>query len=494
MLRGAVGGSISGGPWHLMTELTTESETGYCDTVPALQARIRELMAANAALQSEVEESRRKQAVLHLWNRAWRTRTLLLQAVNECTEETDLVRRVCRAMVEEGEFELAWVAYASGADAEPLQVVTFAGPVGTSALDPWAETGLGAAYARLAMRSGQPTVCQHLPDRPQPPEWREWAVARGLGALAGFPLIARGVTLGAVVVYGALAEAFEEPGAQLVQQGANGLAQGVAMLRARAARVAAEDALHEKEAELARVTRVTTVGELTASIAHEINQPLAAVVTHANACVRWLAPERMDLEEARLAAQRIARDGNRAAEVIARIRALLAKGRPESQRLELPSLIHEILPLVRGELRRRGATLECDLANSTPWVQADRVQIQQVLMNLIINALEAMSPATGRPQVLTVRTRAQADGSALVAVQDSGEGLDAETAGLLFNAFYTTKAQGLGMGLSISRSIVEAHGGRLWAIANPDGCGATFQFTLPVASHETEEGETSPVS
>ena len=240
-----------------------------------------------------------------------------------------------------------------------------------------------------------------------------------------------------------------------------------------------EEALREAQAELARVARATTMGELTASIAHEVNQPLAAVVTNANACLRWLAAETPDLVEARAAAQRIVRDGNRASDVIARIRGFLKKGEPVTVQLGVNEVVREIIMLTQGEVLRRDASLLTELADGLPAVSADRVQLQQLLLNLMMNALDAMSAVTDRPRVLRIRTSTYESAAIRVAFRDSGIGLNPEQMERLFEAFYTTKPEGMGMGLSISRSIVEMHGGRLWATPN-DGPGATFQFTLPI--------------
>jgi C4-dicarboxylate-specific signal transduction histidine kinase len=249
--------------------------------------------------------------------------------------------------------------------------------------------------------------------------------------------------------------------------------------RAETERRHAEEALKKTEAELDRVARVTTMGELTASIAHEVNQPLAAVVTNGNACLRWLSAEPPNFDEAREAIHRIVRDGNRASEVIARIRALLKKDEPVARRLDCNDFLREIIALTQTEVARRGATLQTDLSADLPAVTGDRVQLQQVLLNLIMNALDAISARPEGPRIVRIRTNALERKSILVAVEDSGIGIDPDQASRLFDAFYTTKSDGLGMGLSISRSIVEAHGGRLWASANV-GAGATFQFSLPI--------------
>jgi C4-dicarboxylate-specific signal transduction histidine kinase len=240
----------------------------------------------------------------------------------------------------------------------------------------------------------------------------------------------------------------------------------------------AEEALHKTQAELAHVTRVTTMGELTSSIAHEVNQPLTALVTSSNACLRWLASQPPNLDEARECLQRIIRDSNRSSEVIMRIRSLVRKSSPAKTRLDLNEAIREVLAIIDPEARRQRVVVRTELASDLPPVRGDRVQLQQVLLNLVMNGIEAMKSVTDRPRELLIRSRPDESSQVLMSVQDSGIGLDQQSLGRVFEAFYTTKTEGMGMGLSISRSIIEAHGGRLWATAN-DGCGATFQFTLP---------------
>jgi signal transduction histidine kinase len=221
-----------------------------------------------------------------------------------------------------------------------------------------------------------------------------------------------------------------------------------------------------------------TMGELAASIAHEINQPLAAVVINANTCVRWLAGDSPNIAEAREAASRIVRDGTRAGEVISRIRALVTKTATSKERLDINEAIGEVVALARGEVQRNDVTLRMKLADDLAPVLGDRVQLQQVLLNLVMNGVEAMSPVGERLRELVITTHDGEGDDVRVAVKDSGTGLDAQSMERIFDAFYTTKSRGMGMGLSISRSIVQNHGGRLWAAAN-DGPGTTFQFTLP---------------
>ncbi len=238
-----------------------------------------------------------------------------------------------------------------------------------------------------------------------------------------------------------------------------------------------EVSLHETQIELAHVSRVTTMGELAASIAHEVNQPLVGVVTNASASLRFLAKDSPNLVEAREAMRAIIRDGNRAADVVSRMRGLFKKSLPAKERLNINETIEEVVILIRGEARRNRVALRMDLAANLPSVMADRVQIQQVVMNLILNGIEAMSAVEERERDLVIKTQRSKGDQVLVAVQDSGVGIDPLNAERIFDAFHTTKPGGMGMGLSISRSIVESHGGRLWVTAN-DGPGTTFQFTL----------------
>lgn len=239
----------------------------------------------------------------------------------------------------------------------------------------------------------------------------------------------------------------------------------------------AEDALQHAQMELAHVTRVATLGEMTASIAHEINQPLGAIVNSGSACLRWLDAQR--LEEARRSASRVIAEGHRASEIIGRIRALAKKAPPRKDWLNVNETIHEVVALAHSEVQRNGIALETQLSDHVPVILADRIQLQQVILNLMINAIEAMSGAGEGPRELRVRSGMDESQGVLVSVQDSGPGFDPKSLDHLFDAFYTTKADGLGMGLAISRSLIEAHGGRLWATANAPH-GAIFQFTLPI--------------
>jgi C4-dicarboxylate-specific signal transduction histidine kinase len=248
-----------------------------------------------------------------------------------------------------------------------------------------------------------------------------------------------------------------------------------------AERKRAEDAYYEAQAELGRVTRLSTLGALAASISHEVNQPLAAVVTNADACMMWLSGASPNLEEARAAVDSIAREGTRASDIVRRVRAMFTKATPERAGVPMNELIRDAAALMQQEASRNQVELQIELANDLSSVLGDRVQLQQVLVNLIQNGIEAMIAVTDRPRRLVLRAQMQSADQLLVAVRDSGIGIDPKNDRRIFDAFFTTKAQGMGMGLAISQSIIEAHGGRLWASANSDN-GATVQFTLPAES------------
>jgi C4-dicarboxylate-specific signal transduction histidine kinase len=246
-----------------------------------------------------------------------------------------------------------------------------------------------------------------------------------------------------------------------------------------AERETAEEGLIRAQAEIARVARVATMGELAASIAHELNQPLGSIVVSGDACLRWLAAKAPNLEEVRQAVEAIIRDGTRASSVLVRIRGLLRRGERLRERLNINDIIREVIALLDGELRRNGASPRTDMPGNLPPVVVDRVLLQQVILNLIMNAMEAMRAISDRTRVLRIRTEEQSSGSIVVLVQDSGVGIDPEHSSRIFEPFYTTKVEGIGMGLTISRSIIESHGGRLWAVAN-DGPGSSFYFALPI--------------
>jgi signal transduction histidine kinase len=246
---------------------------------------------------------------------------------------------------------------------------------------------------------------------------------------------------------------------------------------ARSAARETERRYREMQLELAHANRVATMGQLSASIAHEVSQPIAGTITNAQAALRLLDVQPLNVDGFRRALDRIVRDGNRAGEVVDRVRALVKKAPPRKDVLDINEAILEIVRLTEGEVAKHGVSVKTQLANDMPHVESDRVQLQQVMVNLIINAAEAMSATPEGPRHLVISTASTASNEVLVAVQDSGPGIDAANLAGIFNAFYTTKPDGLGIGLSICRAIIEAHGGHLWATSGPDG--ALFRFTLP---------------
>jgi C4-dicarboxylate-specific signal transduction histidine kinase len=245
------------------------------------------------------------------------------------------------------------------------------------------------------------------------------------------------------------------------------------------------EALCQAEADLARVSRAATIGEMSASLAHEVNQPITATVIDARACLGWLAHDPPNIEEARAAAMRIVKDAKRAAEITSRIREFFSKGTSQRELVHVNEIIREMIVLLRGETTQNNILVLTDLAADLPQVMADRVQLQQVLVNLIINGIEAIREAN-RTRELAIKSLRAETGKVLVSVSDTGVGLPSQQMEQIFNAFFTTKPHGTGMGLRISRSIIQSHGGRLWAAANSP-CGASFCFTLPT----DDEGHTA---
>ena len=256
------------------------------------------------------------------------------------------------------------------------------------------------------------------------------------------------------------------------------LALQAALRQAGEARDQADELLHALRAELAGVARLTAMGELAASIAHEIRQPLAAVVNNANAGLRWLNNQPPNLKQVRTALKRIVRDSERGGDVLGSIQGMLKKGEEERARLDINDLIREVMRLVQGELKNRGVSSRAELADDLPRVLADRIQLRQVILNLIMNAIEAMVSVSDRARVLRVRSENHGDDGVLVAVEDSGSGIAPEDMDRIFETFFTTKSEGMGMGLSICRSIVASHGGRI-TVAKGVPHGSVFQFFLP---------------
>ena len=435
-----------------------------------------------------------------------------LRILYQCTSvfiqaesEQELLQSTCDLLVAGGEVRLAWIGYCEDDAEKTIRPVARAG-YGLDYLESvktsWGEGENGQGPAGIAARTGKACWVNDISTDPRFSPWRAVALARGYASCIAIPLIAYGKPRGTVDLRGTLnlysseRDAFDDSAIEhytglatslayavtgLRGHLAEDLAYGVTAVRARAERKRAEEALHQAREELAHVTRVTTLGELAASIAHEINQPLAAIGADATACLHWLAADQPDLASVREALTAIVKDGFRAGEVITRIRTLLARSSVAHGPCDLPGVIRDVLPLVEPEIRRHGILLETSLASDLPQVVGDRIQLQQVFLNLLMNAAEAMREVPPERRRMVVRATAdyRDDGPwAIVTVEDAGVGFGEAEAPGLFEPFYTTKPGGLGMGLSISRSIIDSHHGRLWATLSPDH-GATFHLALP---------------
>ena len=436
----------------------------------------------------DTTERKQSEDSLARLNRTLQTLYQCNQALVRATDEYELLQTVCRILVEVGRVRMAWVGYREHDREKSIRPVAQAGydeGYVESVKATWEDTERGHGPTGTAIRTGKPSWTQNIQTDSSIAPWRTEALKRGYGSNISLPLMSDGATFGALTLYDQQPNAFNERTVEQFTELADNLAYGVIALRTRAERSRAEHALREAQAELAHVTRVMTMGELAASIAHEINQPLAAVVTNANACLRWLTGPTPNLDEAQAAVARIARDGNRASDVIGRIRALVKKSATEQAHLDINEVIQEVLGLIQTEIRKNEVVLRMKLAPDLPRILGDRVQLQQVILNLVMNGIEAMNGVIERSRELWIRSVQCDPDKVLVAVQDSGTGLQPSSLDHLFKAFFTTKAKGMGMGLAISRSIIEAHGGRLWAVPN-DGPGATFQFTLEVGSNQEE--------
>jgi signal transduction histidine kinase len=318
----------------------------------------------------------------------------------------------------------------------------------------------------------EPVIVSDIATDPLWADYRDLALAHGLRACWSTPILSsEGRVLGTFAMY------YREPRSPTPQE-QDVIEQITHLASIAIEREQADERLRQAQADLARVSRVTTMGELTASVAHEVNQPITAAVINANACLRWLAGDIPNLEEARAAGTRIVRDGTRAAEIISRIGLLFKKGTPQRELVDVNEVIRETIALLGSEATRCSISVRTELAANLPQIMGDRVQLQQVLMNLIMNSIDAMKDVDGTRELVIQSQRGENE-QVLVSVSDTGVGLPPQQADQIFNAFFTTKPHGTGMGLRISRSIVESHGGRLWAAGNSPR-GASFCLTLPI--------------
>jgi PAS domain S-box-containing protein len=394
-------------------------------------------------------------------------------AVSESEKSLRAMLQICAAAVVhhlDAAFARIWLL---NEEQQVLQLETSAG-VYTHLDGQHARIPVGSFKIGLIATEQKP----HLTNRVQTDERvsdKEWARQEEMISFAGYPLLVEGRTVGVIAMFAR--QPLEPDIIEALESVAPIIAQGVERKRT-------QGALREMQSELAHLNRVLTVGELTTSIAHEINQPLAAISMNGNAALRWLALDPPNLVKARDSAELIIRDGERASQIIARIRALLKKSPPSKILLDVNEFVSEVVELIRSEMVRNSVRSRVEFANDLPRVPGDRIQLQQVLLNLIVNAVEAMIAIQDRQRTLLIATDIFADTGVRVAVSDNGPGIDPQTAHHLFDAFSTTKPDGMGMGLTISRSIIEAHGGRLWTEAN-DEFGATFQFTLPIVANRS---------
>lgn len=314
-------------------------------------------------------------------------------------------------------------------------------------------------------------------------DWRATALSHGIQANWSMPVTANGIHV--IGVLSMMYPTAQQPSTE--QQ--NLIAQFTHLASIAIDRARSEEALSKVRSELAHLARVASLGAVTASIAHEVNQPLAGIITNASTCLRMLGADPPNVDGARETARRTIRDGNRAADVINRLRALFSKKTITIEEVDVNEAAREVIAMLLGELQRDGVMLQPEFADALPTVRGDRVQLQQVILNLILNATEAMTKITSRSRHLLITTGVDQDQSVYLAVRDNGSAFDPQDAERLFNAFYTTKASGMGIGLSISRSIIERHEGRLWASVN-DGPGATFQFCIPQRAEGVDDDQT----
>jgi C4-dicarboxylate-specific signal transduction histidine kinase len=436
-----------------------------------LNGTVQDLQKTNEALHAESLERKRAETLLAGENR-------LLEMIARGDSRAHILDAVCRLVEELVSGSLSSILLVDPSanrlrhGAAPSLQSTYIEAIDGVGIGPCAGSCGTAAYR------AQPVIVTDIATDPLWADYRGVALAHGLRACWSAPILSSaGKVLGTFAIY------YREPRSPTALDH-KFMGQMVHLASIAVERKLAEEELRQAQADLSRVSRVTTMGELTASLAHEVNQPIAAAVTNANTCLRWLTREQPDIEEARAAAMRIVKDGTRASEIIKRVRQLFQKGASQRELVDVNEIIRGMTTLFHGEATRHNVLIQTGLADDLPQIMADRVQLQQVLMNLMMNAIDAMKEVDGTRK-LEIQSRRTENEHLLLSVSDTGVGLPAQQADQIFNAFFTTKDHGTGMGLRISRSIVESHDGRLWATANPER-GATFHLTLPtkVEAHE----------
>jgi signal transduction histidine kinase len=420
----------------------------------------------------------------------------------QARSERDFLQSVCESLVSSDEFRLAWVGYCEHNSQKIVRPVAKAG-FGVDYLDrvkiSWGDSEIGQGPFGDAIRSGRPCWVNDIQTDPSFAPWRAAASARGYSSCIAFPLIVRSEEKATVDVFGSLnlysatPYAFDDKMIQhysdlvsyvgfavtTLRRGlADDLIQGVTALRVSEERRRAMDAQSAARAELERVTSLMTKGEMAAAIAHELKQPLAAIVTNANAGLRWLGNN--NLEEVAAALNGITSDSQRASDVIDGIRAIFKQESHQKTQLDVNEVIREVVALLRAEIRGGQVLAQAELAQDLPKVFASQVQLQQLIFNLLKNAIDAMRPVTDRARELRIISAIHQTDAVLISVEDSGIGIDTKNIDRIFDPFFTTKLRGMGMGLSICRSIVEAHNGRLFALPGIPN-GSIFRVILPIA-------------
>jgi C4-dicarboxylate-specific signal transduction histidine kinase len=416
--------------------------------------------------------------------------------------EAEALQSICATLVEGGEFRLVWIGYCEDNAERTIRPVAKAG-AGLDFLErvknSWGTTEVGQGPPGIAARTGKPCWINDISTEPAAAGWATVAAEAGYYSCIALPLIVhdrreRVIDLrgtlnlysgerdyfdeSTVNHYAGLASCLTHAVAALRGDLAEDLTSGVKSLRASELRKRAEEALEKAQAELASASRLTMMAQVAASIAHEIKQPLTAIVTNGSAASRWLAKKPPDLEEVQASVNRVVMEGHRAGQVIESIRAMFEQAPRDKSRLDANELIQEVLTFTGSEVQRHRVAVQTELADTLPPLLADRIQLQQVLRNLIMNAVEAMDAVTDRARVLAIRSTAHDSKSILITVEDSGTGIELKNMQRIFDSFFTTKPHGMGMGLAICRSIIESHGGSLSALqGHPHG--TVFRVVLP---------------
>jgi C4-dicarboxylate-specific signal transduction histidine kinase len=437
-------------------------------------------------------------------NRRLRTLYRCNSVFFQAQSEQELLQSICEILVADRELRVAWIGYCENDAERTVRPVARAG-YDLDILDQvkisWGGIDGGQHPAGMAVQTGEPCCVNDIQTDQRVSPWRSAAIARGFDSCIALPLVAhttqRGVVdlRGALGLYSAEPQAFDASAIEYYAELAAcltraltalrgdlaaDLAHDVTALRGTEERKRSEEALRVARADLTRVTQMMAMGEMAASIAHEINQPLAAIVANGNAGLRWLANEAPEIEEARAVLKRIVSDGHRASDVIGSIRESFKNGSRERALLDVNGLIREVLALLHEELQSQRVLIQSELAKALPQIPANRVQLQQVIVNLITNAVEAMSSVVNRARMLRVKSEIDESNNVVVVVEDSGIGIDPKDIDRVFDAFFTTKPYGMGLGLSICRSIIESHGGSLSAAAGHPH-GSVFRAMLPTA-------------